>query len=103
MNKTDLHLDEENWELQLQRALAEIPPDPAPARLRRTLRRIPQQQRRESRTGWFMPRWAFAVSALPLLMAFYLFWGSTAQDDREIAQGRRDLAVALTYLTRANQ
>jgi hypothetical protein len=103
MNKKDLRLEEDDWELQLQCALAEIPPDPAPARLRRTLRRIPKQQRRESRTAWFVPRWAFAASALPLLMAFYLYWGSTAQDDREIAQGRRDLAVALTYIARANQ
>ena len=52
--------------------------------------------------GLFLPRWAIALSLVPVLPASLLYWDNSSKA-REIAQGRRDLAVALRYLEKVNR
>jgi anti-sigma factor RsiW len=90
--------------LDLQQALCAIPMERAPASLRRKLRRIPRQQKALSRSGWLQPGWSWAVAAVPLLvLAIYLPVQHIAEQERQLAQARDELALALVYLHRANQ
>ena len=98
----ELRLDGEDWEQQLTGSLAAMPIEQAPPGLRRKLRRIPRQQRALERPGLFLPRWAIALSLVPVLLASFLYWDNSNKA-REIAQGRRDLAVALVYLEKINR
>lgn len=88
---------------QLQQLMRNIPLESAPAGLRRRLGRIPRQQQGMAWSAWLRPRWAFAVAAMPLLLALGLHWQDERQQQREIAQGQRDLVLALSYLQRAGE
>ena len=103
--KDDIELDREDWEEQLQAALAELPPERAPAQLRRALRKIPRQQRRRVRWGWrwFNPAWAFALLLVPLAVLVYLQNERLEQREQEVAHARQDLILALKYIEKANQ
>ncbi len=90
-------------EAQLQRLMADIPRRRAPARLRRKLRRIPGEHGDAPSLPWLVPRWAFAAAAVPLVAALSLHWHGQWQQHQDIAQGRRDLALALTYLQQARE
>ena len=98
----NLQMDSDDWEDRLTLALSDIPQERAPRGLRRKLRRIPRQQRALDRPGFFVPRWAMALSVLPVVLASYLYW-ENSQQAQLIAQGRQDLEVALTYLDEANR
>ena len=101
IDKTKLAYDD--WEIQLQQALAELPVDEAPSTLRRKLRRIPRQQRAGERPLWLRPAWIAAFALLPLTVLVVLQQQRLAQQEQQIAQGKRDLALALTYVQKANR
>ena len=86
---------------QLQQALDTLEVERAPASLRKRLRRIPREQRRAAGTAWLQPRWAMALATVPLvLIAVSLMQPQTPTSD-EIAQARRDMAIAFAYLDKA--
>lgn len=88
---------------RLQRVLAAIPAERAPSSLRRKLRRIPAQHKAQERPRYLQPRWAFAMAAVPLLVAF-LFWDAAeSPQSAEVAQGKQDLALALAYFDKVNR
>lgn len=101
--RDDINLDGDDWEEQLQLALADLPDEPVPHRLRRALKRIPREQRTGTPWGWFSPAWAFALLLVPLTLMVYLQNERLQRQELEIAQGRQDLAVALGYIEKANQ
>lgn len=103
MNR-QLQLDDEDWEGRLQRALAEMPPERAPAGLRRRLRDIPGRERRTWRPFWRQPGWGFALALVPLLLGGMLLQQQREQREleRELAQAQQDLAIALGYLEQVN-
>lgn len=81
---------------ELQRDMEQLRVEPAPASLRRKLRRIP----REHRTRWQPPRWAWApaLAAVPLLVISITLMQPRQPTDAEIQQARHDLAVAFSYI-----
>ena len=87
---------------QLQQAMAAIPVQRAPASLGKKLRSIPRRQKALARPVFFSPRWAFALAAIPL-MAVLLYQPGDGQNTAEIVQGRKDLAVALSYFEKASR
>jgi len=89
---------------QLQQAMAQPPPERAPASLRRKLRRIPREQRALERPAWFQPRWAAALVAIPLVAVITVSQlGPREPTKAEVAQARQDLALAFAYLDRAGR
>jgi hypothetical protein len=88
---------------QLQKALSEIPVQRAPASLRRKLQKIPRQQQALARPWFFRPRWAFAVAAVPALILVLLWPQGVENTPAEVAQGKRDLAVALYYFDKSRR
>lgn len=96
-------LSDDDWEVQLQQALAEIPLDEPPPALRRKLRRIPRQQRAGERPLWLRPAWIAAFALLPLTVLVVLQQQRLAQQEQQIAQGKRDLVLVLTYVQKANR
>ena len=103
--RDDIELDGDDWEEQLKAALAELPPEQAPQRLHRSLRRIPRQQRLRDRAGWpwFNPAWAFALLLVPLAVVVYLQNERLERQEYEVAQARSDLILALKYIEKVNQ
>ena len=103
--KDDIDLNSENWEEQLQAALAELPSERAPRRLRRALQSIPGQERKRGRRlwWWFNPAWAFALLLVPLAALVYLQNERLQQQEQEVAQARQDLILALKYIEKVNQ
>lgn len=100
---------EEAWERDLRRALAELPPERAPASLRRKLRAIPRRGRRWQWLPAWRPGWALLLLALPLALVIALQQQHLARQEqilasqaREVAQARRELALALSYVEKAN-
>lgn len=111
MNDDDIDLSGEDWEAQLTQALARLPAEPTPASLQRRLAAIPREQRaasrwqrlREALPGrWQLAAFSCAVLLVPMALALYLQSQRLSEQQREIAQGRADLALALAYVERAN-
>lgn len=107
---------------QLQRLMANLPREQAPASLRRKLRAIPGDAARireargaGRRGGWLdwlrQPRWVATAAVVCLVPVFVLLLvdsgpgpGEQAPPSQaEIAQARQDLALALAYLERAGR
>jgi hypothetical protein len=87
------------WEQALCAALARLPEERAPRSLQRRLRRIP---RREGwRYRWLRPAWALAL-LVPLVAVVTVQQQRLARQEAELAQARQDLAVALSYIEKAN-
>jgi anti-sigma factor RsiW len=88
---------------QLQRALQRLPAQRAPRSLRKKLRRIGREDSNERAASIPWLRWGAIAALIPLLLL--LNPGDRQQEPTaaEIEQGRRDLAIALTYLGRAGQ
>jgi hypothetical protein len=87
---------------QLQQAMAAIPVQRAPASLGKKLRSIPRRQKALARPVFFNPRWAFALAAIPL-MAVLVYQSVDGQNTAEVAQGKRDLALALSYFNKTSR
>jgi anti-sigma factor RsiW len=84
---------------QLQRAMEQVRVEPAPASLRRKLKRIP----RDSRPTYLQPRWVAAFAAIPLAVLGLVLIQPSAPPagqirQAEIEQAQRDLAVAFAYI-----
>ena len=88
---------------QLQRALHRLPAQRAPRSLRKKLRRIGREDRTERAASIPWLRWGAIAAAIPLLLILNTGDRQQAPSAAEIEQGRRDLAVALAYLSRAGQ
>ncbi len=103
--KDELDLHSDDWEQQLQQALAELPDEPAPASLQRRLRRIPRQQRRSERRPWWQPALGTALVLVPAVLAVLLYQEQRQQQqlEQERAMARQDRALALQYLEKANR
>ena len=98
---TETEIAANDLDAELLQAMESIPLERAPASLRRKLRGIPRQQKALVRPFFFVPRWAFAMAAVPLLVALFIQpWGVNTDD--EVIRGKRDLALALTYLEKVN-
>ena len=100
------HLRSENWEQELQQALADIPPEPMPPNLQRKLRRIPRDHAEGSpwwRVSWLRPALAFTVIAVPLALGLAVQQSQIREQEHQLAQAQQDLAVALAYLHKANE
>jgi hypothetical protein len=89
---------------QLQKILAALPAERAPASLRNKLKAIPRQN--EAGWPWFPlePRWAVAALLFPLVLVL----GSVLTSNEEptaaqIAQGKQDLNLALVYLRKTTR
>ena len=102
--RDDIDLNGEDWEQQLQDALALLPPEQAPRLLRPALLNIPKQERKRERYRWwwFNPAWAFVLLAVPLAVIVYLQSERLQQQEQEVAQARQDLILALKYIEKAN-
>ena len=99
---TETEIAANDLDAELQQAMESIPLERAPASLRRKLRRIPRRQKALDRPSFFVPRWAFAMAAAPLLVALFIQpWGVSTDD--EVIRGKRDLALALTYFEKVNR
>ncbi|MFT5140035.1 MAG: hypothetical protein ACI9H8_001834 [Lysobacterales bacterium] len=94
---------------QLQRAMENVQLERAPASLRRSLKKIPRQ----NRPLLFQPRWAMAFAVVPLVIVSVMVLRSTQpleiQEPGPLAglssaelvkleQARADLAVAFAYI-----
>lgn len=87
------------WERDLRAALGALPGEQAPRRLRRRLQRIPRRARRQR--WWLRPGWALAL-LVPVVLVIGLQQQRLAMQEAELAQARQDLALALSYLEKAN-
>lgn len=100
---------EEDWERDLRSALADLPRERAPRSLQRKLAAIPRQQRWPWLMGW-RPAWAVILLAVPLALVVVVQQQrleqqqqALAQQAQQIDEARRELALALSYLDRANE
>lgn len=87
--------------IQLRRELAALQIEAAPLSLQRKLRRIPKDQQRNERQGYFKPVWLAAAAATVLAALLLERPGEQSAEAQAIARGRQDLALALAYLDRA--
>ncbi len=87
------------WERELRAALAALPGEQAPRSLRRRLQGIPRRARR--RHGWLRPAWALAL-VVPVVVVIGLQQQRLARQEAELLRARQDLALALSYLEKAN-
>lgn len=99
---------EEQWERDLRNALAKLPLEPAPRRLQRKLAAIPRRQRWYWLAGW-RPAWALMFLAIPLTLLVVVQQHRLEQQEQALAEqaqqiddARRELALALSYLDKAN-
>ncbi len=90
---------ESDWERTLREALAELPAERAPRSLQRRLQRIPRRAGRRFR--WWRPAWALAL-LVPVVAVIAVQQQRLAQQEAELAQARQDLALALSYIEKAN-
>lgn len=104
MNKDDKERD-----AQIEKMMAKLTLEKAPASLSARLHRIPDEQGAKhmpgkSRWSWLragpLPRWVLApaMAAVPLLVAVVVLMQPTQPSRAEIEQARQDLAVAFAYL-----
>ena len=84
--------------IALQKALANLPTDKAPASLNRKLQAIPGRNRRRLSTWLLRPQWAFATVLLLVLAGGGEMYQQHRQQQTELAQAKQDLALVLTYL-----
>lgn len=93
--------------MELQRALASLPADKAPASLQRRLDSIPRKQQRARPLDWLLrPQWALAVVLLLILAGgggLYQQQQVQRQQQAELAQAKQDLALVLAYLEKINR
>ena len=99
---TETEIAANDLDAELLQAMESIPLERAPASLRRKLRRIPRQQKALDRPSFFLPRWAFAIATVPLLVVLFIQPWDVSTDD-EVIRGKRDLALALTYFEKVNR
>ena len=83
----------------LQQALSQIPTERAPHSLRHKLEQIGNSP--APGNNWW--RWAAVAAAVPLLLLLMVPDQISGPSAEEIEQGRRDLALALAYLEKAQQ
>ena len=99
--------DEAGLDRELAAMLEQLDIERAPARLRRSLKRIPREERQRERRhqrpwGWQPPRWALApaLAAVPVLVIGLVLMQPQQPSEAEIEQARQDLALAFAYLDR---
>lgn len=90
---------DEAWEQALGAALAELPKEHAPRSLQRRLQQIPRRAGRHH--WWLRPAWALAL-LVPAVAVITLQQQHLARQEAELAQARHDLALALSYVEKAN-
>jgi hypothetical protein len=100
---------EEQWERDLCKALAELPQEHAPRGLQRKLAAIPRRGRWPWLAGW-RPAWALILLAAPLALVIGVQQQRIEQREQALArqaqqidEARRELALALSYLDKANE
>jgi len=104
MNRNDETLD-----AQIEQMMKELTVEKAPATLTARLHRIPEEESRKpvaGQKGWSwlrgprFRRWALApaFAAVPLLVLVITMMQPRQPSPDEIAQARRDLAVAFAYI-----
>lgn len=98
MSEQSEHIDAA-WERELGAALAELPEEKAPRSLQRRLQRISRRAGR--RHWWWRPAWALAL-LVPAVAVITVQQQHLAQQEAELAQARHDLALALSYIEKAN-
>jgi hypothetical protein len=87
------------WEHSLRAALAELPEERTPRSLQRRLQRIPRRSGR--RHWWWRPAWTLAL-VLPVMAVIAVQQQRLARQEAELAQARQELALALSYIEKAN-
>lgn len=85
---------------QLQRAMDHVRPEPAPASLRRRLRRIPCEH--GTRPRLLQPRWAAALATVPLLAIALLLARPPEPSRAEVETAAAELAIALAYIEKVS-
>jgi hypothetical protein len=93
--------EEKDGESQIIAMLEKLDIEKAPASLSRRLKRIPREERRKDRQGfWQLPRWAMApaFAAVPLLVLVAVLMQARQPSPGDVEQARQDLAVAFAYL-----
>lgn len=89
---------------QLQQALSKLPIERAPDSLQRKLRAIPRQHGTPWLAALRQPRWVAAAAVLAIATVVAVTQvGPRRPSEAEIAQARRDLAVAFAYLDRVGE
>ncbi|MCZ6616926.1 MAG: hypothetical protein O7E57_02245 [Gammaproteobacteria bacterium] len=92
-----------NEAVELHRVVAKLQFNDMPRSLGRKLRQIPRQTSAHERSGFLQLRWGMvAATVLVALMITVSQVGPGEPSEAEIAQGRRDFNLTLTYLARAS-
>ena len=86
---------------QLQRVMADIKVERAPASLNKRLRAIPREQRPAAGIKLFQPRWVMALAAVPLAIIAVSIMQPDTPSEAEIVKARQELAIAFAYLDKA--
>ncbi len=85
---------------QLQQAMEQLRPEPAPASLRRKLRRIPREQ--ASRPRFLQPRWVAAFATVPVLAITLVLIQPQEPSRSEVEKAAAELAIAFAYIDRVS-
>lgn len=88
---------------QLKRSLGAIPRQQAPRRLRRKLLAIPGARWGLSGSQWSWLRRGALIACIPLVLVVANLGDPRQPSVAEIHQGQQDLALAMSYLSRASQ
>lgn len=89
---------------ELETMMESLGVERAPASLRRSLRRIPREEkRRERQWSWPQPRWAMApaFAVIALLAVGIVVTQPRQASPEEVEQARQDVALAFAYLDKA--
>lgn len=81
---------------QLQQALEGLRPEPAPASLRRKLKKIPREH--AARPMFLQPRWAAAFAVVPLAVLSLWLTQPREPSQAEIERAAAELAIAFAYI-----
>jgi len=101
--------DDKDYDAQIEKMMAHVTLEKAPASLSARLHRIPEEESRKQRSrrtrrSWFgngpLPRWALApvLAAVPLVALVVILMQPRQPSRAEVEQARQDLVVAFTYL-----
>ena len=86
---------------QLQQAMDAIHVERAPASLKKRLRAIPREQRPAKDFSLLRPRWALALTLIPLMVIAVSLMRPATPSASEIAKARQEMAIAFAYLDKA--
>lgn len=104
-----MNKDANDYDAQIEKMMAHVTVEKAPASLSARLHRIPEEESRKQRTrrnrwSWLgngpLPKWALApvIAAVPLVALIVVLMQPKQPTKAEVEQARHDLAVAFTYL-----